>query len=79
VSDVIDLTQRQEIPAFHRRLIQERNDLEEKIEGLITFLESDKKGSLSLLMLDAMMCQLEHMEGYLTSLDIRLSVLEEGL
>jgi len=75
MDNVLDLSQKQDMAPWERRLIHERNELSDRLEALVSFLDSEEKGALSAEMLACMFDQVEAMGMYLAALECRLELL----
>lgn len=63
---------------YAERLIKERDELNVKVDKLISFLDSDKIHKMSSRDVELLRSQLELMSGYLQILNIRIGRYEEG-
>ena len=66
------------IEQYAERLIKERDELNVKVDKLISFLDSDKIHKMSSGDVELLRSQLELMSGYLQILNIRIGRYEEG-
>jgi hypothetical protein len=63
---------------FKTRLLEERDQLKEKVTKLDIFIDSDTFETISELQQDLLMDQLYHMSEYLTILDERVDDLDNN-